>query len=227
MDEKKLSILFSRYIAKFDVLTNSYYDESYKWVACQQFKDCWEPNRSDFADMLKKALGGIGNITDAGKMRPRKGVELFAEQEPDIVRDMFLALFADGDLKTRVDRFIGSSEALVRKYGNWSNEQTPSAVMAYLACWKPDEYFFFKPREAWKFARFVGFEDDWGAASSFKPGIYCRMCNQLIEAMRQCDELMQTNKSRFVKDGRKLWPDEALHILAYDLIFCSFSPKYN
>ena len=143
MDEKKLSILFSRYIAKFDVLTNSYYDESYKWVACQQFKDCWEPNRSDFADMLKKALGGLGNITDAGKMRPRKGVELFAEQEPDIVRDMFLALFADGDLKTRVDRFIGSSEALVRKYGNWSNEQTPSAVMAYLACWKPDEYFFF------------------------------------------------------------------------------------
>lgn len=230
MDEKKLSILFDRYITRFDTLTNSYYDENYKWAACQQFQDEWKPDKPGFADVLTKSLGGLKNITDSRNARPRRGMEIFAEQEPETVRNMFLALFSDGDLEKRIDRFIGDSEPLVKKYGSWVNKQTPSAVMAYLSCWRPDEYFFFKPREAWEFAKFVGFEYDWGTASSFKPDVYCQMCNQLIAVMKQCDELMRINETRFEepkKAGRKLWPDKAQHILAYDMIYCSFSVKYN
>ena len=218
--------LFRWYVDRFDVLNR---DEMYKWEACQQFQDCWKPDEPDFAGMLKKALGRLSNITDAGTS-PRRGIELFAEQEPETVREMFLALFSEGDLETRINRFIRDSESLRERLGYQSYyryKQSPRSVMAYLACWKPDEHFFYKWEEAHKFAQKIGFEYEWGLGSSFKPDIYYRRCNQLIGAMRQCDELMAVNETRFSQNSQKLWPDKAFHILAYDVIFCTCSEMYN
>ena len=190
--------LFRWYIEKFDILTDSHNNETYKWAACQQFKNCWNPDRDDFSEMLKEALGSLGNVTDA-TVSPRRSIVEIAKHEPETVREMFLALFSDGELSSRINRFIRDSEPLVTKYwqGQWRYKQTQSSVMAYLACWRPDEHFFYKPTEAKKFAKKVGFSKKWGAGASFKPETYYLMCYQLIDAMRQCDELMQTNERRF------------------------------
>lgn len=151
----------------------------------------------------------------------------FAEREPETVRRMFSALFSEGDLKARIDCFLQDSKPLEQKYGGWRYKQSLSAVMSYLACWRPDEHFFYKYTEACEFAQIVEFEDGWGWGASFRPDVYYRMCNELIEAMWQCDELMCVNATRFEKDNRKLWPDTALHILAYDMIYCSCADRYK
>lgn len=224
MDVEKVNVLLDKYVARFDALVKQ---EEYKWRAPQKFHDSWQPNAEDYPGMLRHAFRGLGNITDAKGTSPRQGVVVFAKQEPGSVRKMFSALFSTGDLATRVDRFIADSEVLLDKYGKWYHRQTTSAVMAYLACWKPDEYFFFKTAEARKFAEFVEFEPDWGTSSSFRPEVYCDMCDHLIAVMRQHKALLQVNEKRFANSGRKLWQDEALHILAYDVIFCSFASMYN
>lgn len=224
MDVEKVNVLLDKYVARFDALVKQ---EEYKWRAPQKFHDSWQPNAEDYPGMLRCAFGGLGNITDARGTSPRQGVVVFAQQEPDSVRQMFCDLFRAGNLGVRVDRFIADSDILLEKYGKWYHRQTPSAVMAYLTCWKPDEYFFFKTAEARKFASFVEFEADWGTMNSFKPEVYCDMCNQLIRIMQQHQTLLRVNKKRFADNGQRLWPDESLHILAYDVIFCSFAPMYN
>lgn len=235
MNKENLEALFDKYIAKFDVLTNSYYDETYKWAACKQFQDNWDINAPNFSNMLKRAMGtlgggGIGNLADAS-VQSFSGLVKFAEQEPETVREMFSALFSEGDLKTRIDRFLQDSKPLEQKYGGWRYKQSLSAVMNYLACWKPDEYFFYKRKEANKFAERVEFDGKIERWPKFSPRVYRRMCNELIEAMRQREDLLRVNATRFEKElngkNRKLWPDESLHILAYDVIYCTFADRYN
>lgn len=233
MNMKNLNALFDRYIAKFDT-----FNENYKWAACQQFQDNWYAYEPDFTKKLVNAMGthpgggGLGNLTDAS-VYPFRGMVEFSKQEPDTVQEMFSALFADGDLKSRIDSFMQSSDLLNQKYGDggWLYAQSPRSVMAYLACWKPDEYFFYKDKEARKFAEEVEFGDSWGRGTNFKPEVYHRMCNELIEVMRQREDLLRVNATRFEKESRgekrRLWPDSSLHILAHDVIFCSFAEMYN
>jgi len=226
MNKKNLDAMFDRYIAKFDS-----FNENYKWAACQQFQDNWYANEPDFAKKLNNALGGLGNLTASRYDLPLPGLLLFAKQEPETVQNMFSALFTDGDLKMRIDGFRQAGYSLAKKYGNRQYVQSVAAVMDYLACWRPDEYFFYKYSEAREFADIVEFEDDWGQGANFKPEIYHRMCVELIEEMQQREDLLQVNAARFEKErmgkNRRLWPDKSLHILAHDVIFCSCAKMYN
>lgn len=231
MNKKKLDDVFDWYIAKFDA-----FNENYKWAACQQFRDNWDINATNFANMLNLALGrhpgggGLGNLVESGRHRAFSGLLIFAENEPETVRAMFASLFSEGDLRERIERFMQDSHPLVEKYGEKdgykSYKQDIAAVMDYLACWKPDEYFFYKYTEANKFAKEVAFDGKIEQWPKFSPRVYYRMCNELIEAMRQREDLLRVNATRFTKDSRKLWPDRSLHILAHDVIFCSCEERY-
>jgi len=237
MNTKNLNALFDRYIERFNSAKFVDFDENYKWAVCKQFRDNWDINASNFADMLNNAMGtgkrkkGLWNLTNSGWQRPFPGLLKFAKHEPETVRNMFSELYAVGDLTFRIDHFIRDSKPLVEKYGERADNQTVAAVMAYLSCWKPDEYFFYKAKEARRFATYTEFDGKIKNWPDFSSRDYFRMCNELIDAMRQREDLLRVNATRFEKERRKenrsLWPDESLHILAYDMIYCTFADQYN
>ncbi len=84
--------------------------------------------------------------------------------------------------------------------------------------------FFDDIRDELRFADCVEFYDDWGTGDNIKLDVFYRMCDELVEAISHCPELLETDQSRY--DGRlhlkrgELHPDTNKHILAFDLIFC-------
>ena len=83
----------------------------------------------------------------------------------------------------------------------------------------------YKANEAKLFADCVEYYGDWGTGDQIKLKEYYRMCDELVAEIKNCKELMSTDKSRF--DGHfqyirdDLANDEAKHILAYDIIYCT------
>lgn len=71
----------------------------------------------------------------------------------------------------------------------------------------------------------IEFYDDWGTGDNIKLDVYYRMCDEILAEMKECPALITTNKSRYdgalkLKPG-KLHEDAELHILLFDIIYCS------
>lgn len=71
----------------------------------------------------------------------------------------------------------------------------------------------------------IEFYDDWGTGDNIGLDVYYRMCDEILAEIRNCPELIATNQSRY--DGSlhlepgKLHADPELHILLFDIIYCS------
>lgn len=156
----------------------------------------------------------------------------YSRNEPETIRAMFRELFHSdgGNLKERqlrIDTFISKSEELRKKYrpDSWRYANDQRSVMAYLFLNDPDENYLYKATQAHEFADCVEFYDDWGSGSNFNLGIYYRMCDELVAAMRECAPLMKTHKSRYENKTEALHEDKELRILAFDMIYSS--QQYN
>lgn len=150
----------------------------------------------------------------------------YARKEPETVREMFRKLYAkehmDTDAKQQLmDDFIASTEELRKKYNPDSRlyVNNQRSVMMYFFLRYPNSNFAYKASQAKSFADCVEFYDDWRPMTNFKLDIFNHMCEQLIEEMKADEALMETHKSRFENTTRKLYVDENLHILLFDIIF--------
>ena len=98
------------------------------------------------------------------------------------------------------------------------------SVTGYLFLYDPNNNYFFKASHALKFADCVEFYDDWGAGDLLNLATYYKMCDQLVERIKNCPELIETDASRFSngwgEDPNTLHPDPNKHILAFDVIYC-------
>ena len=83
----------------------------------------------------------------------------------------------------------------------------------------------YKATQSQVMADCIAFYDDWGTGDNIKLDVYYRMCDEILAEMKNCPELLATNKSRY--DGNlhlapgELHPDSELHILLFDIIYCS------
>lgn len=227
MNKDNLQQVFSNYISKFEVLNNPENDETFKWEVIQRFQDDFDIDAEDFAEMLQQILKGSANLIDGANQQPLAGLVSFAKEEPETVRAMFRALYEDdnGDLTVRqakIRDFIEASQELLDKYspGSWRYVNDQRSVMTYLFLNDPEHNYLYKYTQATEFADCVGFYEDWGSGSGFKLDVYCRMCDELVEAMKENQALLDTNASRFSCSDRRLYPDPELHILAFDIIYC-------
>ena len=201
--------------------------ERYKWFAVCEFQKAFDLEAPNFAAMLKKAKQATYNIIDSYN-QPFGGLVKLAEVEPEVVREMFRALYVDdgGDLSVRqskISAFLKSCDELVATYypGSFLYKNDQRSAMAYLFFHSPDNHYLYKATEATYLADCVGFYDDWGAMSSFKLDIYHRFCDELIAEIKATPELIDTHKSRF-KDAKKdFYSDDYLHLLAFDVIYCA------
>ena len=231
MNRNSLNQIFTAYINKFQYLNEPPQSEGYKWRSVVQFKEVFDLDAVDFAAMLKKAKQVTYNIIDSYN-QPFGGLVKLAEKEPETVREMFRDLLKDdgGDLSIRQEKittFLRACDTLVDKYypGSFLYKNDQRSAMAYLFFNDPDNHYLYKATEATYLSDCVGFYDDWGAMSAFKLDIYHRFCDELIAEIRATPELVATNNSRYETATKLLHPDANLHILVFDIIYCSHT--YN
>ena len=145
---------------------------------------------------------------------------------------MFSDLYSDdeGDVKVQMqlikDFFDQCSELLDKYYpDSYLYKQNSHSVSSYLFLYDPDHHYMYKATQSQVMADCIEFYDDWGTGDNIKLDVYYRMCDEILAEIKECPDLLNTNKSRY--DGElKLRPgelheDKELHILLFDIIYCS------
>lgn len=227
MNNDNLKTIFKKYIDNFETINNEKNDETYKWEIVLEFQK-FDVDAPDFADMLNHMWKITDNLIDSSQQLPFYALVDYARKEPETVREMFKKLYAkehvDTDSKQKlINEFIATSEELRNKYYPDSRlyVNNQRSVMMYLFLRYPDSNFAYKAMQAKSFADCIGFYDDWGPMTDFKLDVFNRMCEQVVAEIKADKALMETHKSRFENTKRKLYPDENLHILVFDIIFSS------
>lgn len=240
MNQSNLAQIFQHYIDRFEYINSDAHGEYYKWQVCHSFPK-WM-NRAlaakdddAFVKALTEAKKCTENIIDS-YTQPFGGLVEIAKKDPEkhsaqAVRQLFQDLYADdgGDLKVQAEKiaaFFRRSNELLDEYfpGSFLYKQNSHSVSSYLFLYDPDHHYMYKAVQSQRFADCVEFYDDWGSGDNIKLDVYYRMCDELVAAIKECPELLETDKSRF--DGRlklnggKLHSDAEKHILAFDIIYC-------
>lgn len=228
MNKSNLHNIFKRYIENFEYI-NSKHDESYKWEIAQKFQ-AFDLEAKDFVEVLTSMWKASENIIDSSHQLPFYALVDYATNygESETVREMFRQLYEDEFFTTeekqrRIDAFLQKSEELRLKYKPDSHLYIANqgTVMQLLFLRYPNSNYGYKANQAKSFADCIGYYDDWGSMNAFHLEIFNRMCDQIIEEIKQCDALIDTHKSRYENTDRKFHPDDNLHILLLDIIYSS------
>lgn len=236
MNQNNMHQIFKHYIDKFAWLNDAEHAEYYKWQVCYQFRPLMDAalkaDAKDFPDALYKVKECTSNIIDS-YTQPFYGlVQMTREEgETETVRQMFLDLYADdgGDVKRQmeqIERFFSQSNELLEKHypGSHLYKQNSHSVSSYLFLYDPEHHYMYKATQCQAMADCIEFYDDWGSGDNIKLDVYYRMCDEILAEMKNCPELLATNQSRYDGDLHlapgELHPDEALHILLFDIIYC-------
>lgn len=225
MNTENLQIIFRNYIDKFDLMNDPEHDETYKWEAIQHFQDHWDIDAEDFGAMFKKAVKATFNLINNSIVQPTNGIVELAKFETETVRDLFKVLYSDdqGDLdarQKRIDDFVSQSNLLLEKYapGKWKFKQDTRTAIFYLNLKYPDDNFIYKASQTSAFSRCVEYGNEIGGGQSFKLKHYYFLCEWLVEELNKAPEILAIHRGRYT---RTIWPDENMHILAYDIIYCA------
>ena len=228
MNKSNLHSIFKSYIDNFEVI-NTKHDESYKWEIAEKFQ-AFDVEAEDFVGVLTKMWKASENIIDSSHQLPFYALVDYATNygEAETVRDMFRHLFADEVLdatekQKRIDAFLDMSEELRQKHKPDSHLYIANqgTVMQLLFLRYPNSNYGYKASQAKSFADCIEFYEDWGPMTAFHLNVYNRMCDQVIEEIKQCEALLDTHKSRYEHTDRHFHADENLHILLLDIIYSS------
>lgn len=234
MNKNNMHQIFAHYIDNFEIINNAEHSEYYKWQVCHEFRplmdEALEADVDDFADALYKVKECSKNIIDS-YTQPFYGLVKFAREEPETVQQMFMDLYSDdgGNVKKQMEliqNFFIQSNELLEKYYPDSHlyKQNSHSVSSYLFLYDPDHHYMYKATQSQAMADCIEFYDDWGTGDNIKLDVYYHMCDEILAEMKNCPELLATNRSRY--DGAlrlapgELHSDEELHILLFDIIYC-------
>lgn len=145
IDKKAFSDALANY--KKDFVAGWWADEKFKWEAVKCFQDNWNIDAEDFAEMLKRSLAKTYGLLASMNNFPRQMIEGFAEDAPDKVKMMFVALFDENkDVVERILNFKDQSEQLLKEYGNDAKNhyQNENSISTYLWLMYPDKYYIYK-----------------------------------------------------------------------------------
>lgn len=111
--------------------------------------------------------------------------------------------------------------ARIEKYvsGSWKYPQNRNSVIYYLNLWKPEENYIFKATEAVAWANCIEYGDDFGSGETFSLKKYYKMCDELLDEIKDNQELLKLHAKRTEKEATGY--DDKLHILVYDIISCA------
>ncbi len=227
MDRENFDAIIARYLEKFALTNAKPHEEYFKWQAIDCFQTNWNIDAEDLYDSFTRAVAKTDVLLDGGHSAPSSGIKslLKLSGEVETVREAFRKLlYTECDEKARdllVEEFIQTVNARIKAH--WPNDsyrpQTTRSTLCYLALARPDRDFFYMFTKAENWAYFTEFGFDIGSGSNFSLPIYYRMCNELVDAIRESDVLRRCNEERMQAAGVSLSDD--FHTLAYDIVYCA------
>ena len=131
MNSNNLQSLLQNYMDNFEVINDDKNEEYYKWEAVKHFKDNWDVEAENFAEMFKEAVRLTYNLINNHIVQPTNGIVKLAER-PELtekVRTAFKNLFEEcDDIDVRQDKiyaFIDNVNGLLNEYesGKWKYTQ--------------------------------------------------------------------------------------------------------
>ncbi len=192
-------------------------DERYKWEAVKSYKDNWNIEAEDFADMYAEAFKKSGNLLAANMYFPYKMAIQFAEEKPETVRSLFKMLYDESIplAKRYIDFRAGFDEYVKPK--NINHYQDLHAISVYLTFEYPDKYYVYKYRTYKSFKDYIGFSEsiDIPKSEVYKLEVYMEMCSVVLDEIEKDNELLTLSNSRLSDD---CYPDTAHHLLTFDVI---------
>lgn len=242
MNQDKLNRIFENYIARFNELNNPEHHEKYKWEIAYYFKrdldDVLASDAAEMASKMKALVEKASNLLQNKYELPGAALYLYMDKDraPEETRTLLLELLADdgGDLALRqrkIESFIAGCNKLKEQYfpNSYKYEMSQRAAMVILGLYDPEANYLYKSNPANEFADCVEFYEDWGSGSDFRLATYYRMCDQLVDKMRENPALMERHQSRYQNPELPMHPDRNLHILAFDIIYCcrAYGLYYN
>lgn len=191
--------------------------ERYKWEALGWYKQHWNLDAEDFAQMLVTAFGRTKNLLASSMYYPYKMICSFAQAQPETVRELFRMLYDESvPLDQRYAAFRRSCEAYTKPMG-LNHYQDLRAIMVYLTFEYPERYYFYKAGMFKDFRERYGYEEEiTGKSAVAKVESFRRMCDEILTEVHKDPELVAMSKARLDAD---CYPDEALHLLTMDIVF--------
>ena len=234
MNQEILHTLIDRYEEKIDKLYNKENYELFKWQATKTWQEEWnKPDEAfaSFADRFTAARKDFDVFIDGKIMHPSTGVIKLWQKDPAEVERLFReVLFSDdqGDVdqtQRKMDRFVEEYELLRSHYfpRHFSYKQDRHSASVFLAVNNPEKDFVYRSSDAGMMARYTEFGFSIGTGGSFSLRNYYRLCEEIIEALREHRTLLDKHFSYF---NDSLYRDESLHLLAFDLIYCCRTYNY-
>jgi hypothetical protein len=226
MNTTNLDKVVQAYIDNFDYVNGDEHQEYYKWEAFKHFKDNWDIDAENFVEMFKESVKLTYNLIDNKAVSPTNGIVKLAERSEltEVIREMFRMLFIadDGNIvqrQKRIEDFRDRVNDLLDKYepGKWRYQHDFRTVLSYLNMRYPKENYLFKATEAKEFMYCIEYPDDFGSGKSFNLSRYYRMCDALLEKIKDTPELMQAHKNRLTDT---MLSDDDYHIMVFDIIYC-------
>lgn len=248
MDENHLNKILENYIARFNEFNRENEKEQseyYKWEMPLKFKQYMDialntDEQEEFVNALAVMVKLTDDFTDYGTIRPFAGLKTLAgkKDEWEHIQQMFRNLYAGGtknckNNQRKIGAFLSECRELEKKY-KWEKSGYRSdyrSVTTYLFLYDPDHNYAYKPNRAKLFAKYMDVTDDFGGGDTVKLENYYKMCDALVEKIKNRFDLKELEKIREERASTspnprgKYYKDPAQHILAYDIIYCTGAYK--
>ncbi len=224
--------IIDNYAARFVELNTGGNNEVYKWEIAAEFRPMMDAtlaaDDTDFPAKLAAVVLLTKQTIDNKNQLAFYALTDYAQSEPQAVREALCQLLTPdgGDLEVRTQRFtefLNFCEFMRAKYypDSWRYRAGIRLPMMITGFYDPDHYYMYKASQAQAYADCVEFYDDWGSGAKMDLRIYHRMCDELIETIKLHPKFKMIRDTRKNYAEKPLHPDTELHILAFDVIFCS------
>ena len=227
--------IIDNYAARFVELNTGDNNEVYKWEIAAEFRPMMDAalaaDDTDFPAKLAAVVLLTKQTIDNGAELAFHALADYARREPQVAREVRDALRRlltpdSGDLEARTQcftEFLNFCESMRSTYypDSWRYRASIRLPMMITGFYDPDHYYMYKASQAQAYADCVEFYDDWGSGAKMDLRIYHRMCDELIEAIESHPQFSSIRDDRAKYAKKPLHPDMELHILAFDVIFCS------
>ena len=155
-----------------------------------------------------------------------------AEKQPEQVARLFREiLFADTDdaiaVQNHMEEFLSEMEKIrISEFPKcWKYKQDRHAASCYLSFFAPDKHYMYRYSEAEEFAKYIEFGKDIGSGETFRLDNYYEMADIVVEELKKHDSLLALYRT-LISDKDVYYQDDSLHLMAFDLMYCSRAYNY-
>ncbi len=230
MNIENLHELIRRYEENYYLINSEENNEIFKWKVVKLFRDVWfseEYKGLPFAQRFHLATKDSSVLINNSMISPTNGVVKLAEEYPQEVEALFAETLFSGEtdpakVQDLMDRFLDEMEKLRQKKFPrfYRYKQERHAASCYLAFIDPAIHFIYRYSEAEEFAKYIEFGKSLGSGVDFSLVNYYEMATIVVEALKEHPRLIERHKE-FIKDAPEYYRDESLHLMAFDLMYCS------